>query len=180
MSVQWTAEDPDGEHEGDAVLVGVDGAEVPDPTGEAWWTLPQVTAEPNPGIKGLRAVCACGWRGEAVTGCVLKPGTDLVDVDGWEDAALVAHHDHVREVAGTRRQRALRQSMLAGVAEIATASELRAVDRLRLLVGVERGAGAWRGPLVAEARSQGSDWAEIGEALGTSKQAAQQRYGEKG
>jgi hypothetical protein len=177
MGVHWTREDPNYEHEGFAVLVGVDGAEVPNPDGVAWFTLPAVTAEPNPAVKGLRAVCGCGWRGEEITGPVLKPGTALVDVDAWEDAALIAHHGHVREVAGSAQLLAMRVHVIARVAEIATADNLRALDRLRLLVEVERKAGAWRGELISEARSQGAEWAEIGAALGTSKQAAQQRYG---
>jgi hypothetical protein len=179
VAVHWTKEDPAYEHEGTAVLIGADGNDVPNPRGVAWFTLPEVTAEPNPNVKGLQAVCGCGWQGAEITGPVLKPDTNLVDVDAWEDAALIAHHNHVREAAGTELQRKLSLATASAIVGIATAEGLRGIDRLRLLVEAERSAGSWRADAVAEARSQGSEWSEIGDALLTSKQAAQQRYGTK-
>lgn len=51
---------------------------------------------------------------------------------------------------------------------------VEAVEVLRVLEGVVQDAIAgW----VAAARAEGLSWAQIAPALGTSKQAAQQRYG---
>lgn len=179
MGVHWTTEDPDYEHEGYAVAVDAAGNEWPNPRGVTWSSLLDDGAAPA-GMVGLRAACdrhgERDWTGAAVLPFVLDDA-GRVDVETSEDAVLVHHHDHVRQVAGVAMVRDLRLAGLRAVAEVAGAEGLRAIDRLRVLVEVERDAGRRRADLVTAARAEGADWAEVGAALGTSKQAAQQRYG---
>lgn len=181
MGVYWTNEDPGYEHEGYAVAVDAAGAEWPNPKGNTWSSLLGADDVAPAGMVGLRAVCDCrgkerGWTSDVTVPFLFK-ASGQVDIDASEDAALALHHDHVRAVAGTATVRDLRLAGLRGVMEIARAEGVRAVDRLRVLVEVERDAGNRRGELVAAARAEGAEWSEIGAALGTSKQAAQQRYG---
>lgn len=179
MGVYWTAEDPDYEHEGYAVAVDAAGNELPNPRGVTWSSLLDNGAAPA-GMVGLRAVCdrhgERDWTGFAVLPFIVDDA-GRVDVEASEDAVLVHHHDHVRAIAGTAMVRDLRLAALRGVAEVAGAEGLRAIDRLRVLVEIERDAGRRRADLVTAARAEGADWSEVGGALGTSKQAAQQRYG---
>lgn len=180
MGVYWTAEDPDYDHEGYAVAVDADGNEWPNPKGYTWSSLLDNGAPPA-GMVGLRAACDCrgkrdGWA-SSVTLAFITDDAGRVDVETSEDAVLVHHHDHVRQVAGTAMVRDLRLQGMRGVMEIARADGVRAIDRLRVLVEVERDAGSRRAELVSAARAEGAEWAEVGAALGTSKQAAQQRYG---
>jgi hypothetical protein len=182
VGVFWTNEDPDYEHEGYAVAVDAAGEEWPNPRGNTWSSLLNLDNGTAPdGMVGLRAACDChvekrGWTSD-VTVPLIVDEAGRVDVEASEDVALVAHHDHVRQIAGTAMVRDLRLQGLRGVMEIARAEGVRAVDRLRVLVEVERDAGNRRVDLVKAARAEGAEWSEIGAALGTSKQAAQQRYG---
>ncbi|MGH9917926.1 MAG: hypothetical protein ACRD6W_03500 [Nitrososphaerales archaeon] len=50
------------------------------------------------------------------------------------------------------------------------------IERLRGLKSADEELGRWLVDAVAEARSKGCSWAEIGEALGVSRQAAWQLY----
>lgn len=51
--------------------------------------------------------------------------------------------------------------------------------RLDVVQSIIETAELWRAELVDQARTHGASWTEIGQHTGTSKQAAQQRYGKK-
>ena len=68
-----------------------------------------------------------------------------------------------------------RQTLASIAAEIDTEPDL--MNQLGLVRIVERAAEMVRKVIVQEARDEGITWQEIGDALGVTKQAAQQRYG---
>lgn len=76
--------------------------------------------------------------------------------------------------ATTARAAALGQ--LVQVAE-GVASRDDILDMMGAVRLVELFADQARHAIVTEARAEGRTWAEIGDALGTTRQAAQQRYG---
>lgn len=83
---------------------------------------------------------------------------------------MTARGDHTEFVAFARRilRAASRRMATADPADLAELVELRAeVD-----AAVSRA--------VASVHANGSSWAEIGSALGVTRQAAQQRYGRQG
>lgn len=76
--------------------------------------------------------------------------------------------------ATTARAAAL--DMLIGFAEgVANADDI--LDMIGSVRLVELAANQARQAIVDEARAEGRSWSEIGDALGTTRQAAQQRFG---
>jgi len=55
-----------------------------------------------------------------------------------------------------------------------TPNELPVIERLAALAEVRRTAHSWISVMVVEARKQGLSWQAIGDALGVTRQAAQQ------
>lgn len=77
--------------------------------------------------------------------------------------------------ATTARAAAL--DMLIGFAEgVANSDDI--LDMIGSVRLVELGAQQARQAIVREARAEGRTWEEIGDALGTTRQAAQQRFGD--
>jgi hypothetical protein len=175
VGVHWTDEDPDCRHEGYARAVGAHGRLVTPDGGAAWWTAYTDDAEPAD-VAGLCAYCACGWIGEAVTPLV-RDDAGRVLIDESEDAALIDHHRHVREVAGTARLRGMSDRVRSIVREVATTEELSALARLGLVALAQQTAAETTPSLVRQARAGGASWSQVGAALGITRQAAQQRYG---
>ncbi|MEE6257719.1 hypothetical protein [Plantactinospora sonchi] len=128
-------------------------------------TLSTAAAAPA-GTVGYRARCSCGWVG---TG----------DYPAAEEGRWMATHEwsgHVKPILaatppGWLLNRA--DSLRDNVAELATTWPLQA---LGILAEVER----WQRPLteraVLAAREAGLSWAEIGKALGISRQSAHERF----
>jgi hypothetical protein len=54
------------------------------------------------------------------------------------------------------------------------------LDRLRANAQLRRGAAELERELVASARREGATWQQIADALGMSRQSAQQRFGRRG
>jgi hypothetical protein len=127
-------------------------------------------AEPNTGPAfepvGHRAVCSCGWMGRSE----FPPSQE----GGW--AATSEWTQHMKPLwAATPPDWLLNRSdnLRESLAELAASWPLQA---LGVLAEVER----WQRPLteraVAAARAGGTSWAEIGAALGITKQSAHQRF----
>lgn len=93
-----------------------------------------------------RAACDCGWRGPIVETGV----ADIFLDEAPEDALMEAWEDHTDH--------------LASLAELSKSAKVIARETERI------------GVLVKAARNNGRSWSEIGNALGLTKQAAQQRW----
>lgn len=115
---------------------------------------------------GYRAGCSCGWLGSR--------DYPVADEGRW--LATAEWSGHIRPLLAVTppgwlltRSDTLRE----GVAELTTTWPLQA---LGILAQVER----WQRPLieqaVAQARATGLSWAEIGNALGISRQSAHERF----
>lgn len=61
--------------------------------------------------------------------------------------------------------------------ELAAHEDLTALDVVQLMRMIEETAANGKAWAVANARMSGETWADVGRMLGTSPQAAQQRYG---
>lgn len=115
---------------------------------------------------GYRAGCSCGWVGTR----------DYPAADEGRWMATSEWGGHIRPLlAATPPGWLLNRSdtLRDGVAELATTWPLQA---LGILAQVER----WQRPLieqaVIQARTTGLSWAEIGNALGISRQSAHERF----
>lgn len=176
MSVQWTKEDPEGLHQGFLVAVDAAGARWPgsDHTAE-WWSLFD-GPEPPEDMFGLRAVCSgCGWGSDYVA-AFARNDAGQVDIEATESAAYGPHRDHVRQAVALARFREVRREIRKLCEEIAYGPGLSEIDRVKLFTAVVQLGEEYRGAAVRFAKNDGASWPELGSALGTSKQAAQQRY----
>ncbi|WP_026184773.1 hypothetical protein [Salinispora vitiensis] len=115
---------------------------------------------------GYRAGCSCGWVGSR--------DYPVADEGRW--MATAEWGGHIRPLlAATPPGWLLNRSdtLRDGVAELTTTWPLQA---LGILAQVER----WQRPLieqaVTQARASGLSWAEIGNALGISRQSAHERF----
>ncbi len=175
MGVQWTKEDPEGRHQGFAVAVDAAGDTWPNPDHQEWWALFD-GSEPPEAMFGLRAMCeGCGWRSDLVA-AFTRNDAGQVDIDASEGAAFGPHHDHVRQVMGVAESRELRRETRKLLDEIAYGPGLSEIDRVKLFTNLLQLGEQYRTAAVRFARNDGANWVELGSALGTSKQAAQQRY----
>ncbi|GGM55995.1 hypothetical protein ACFFX1_07900 [Dactylosporangium sucinum] len=131
-------------------------------------TLSTDATEPA-GTVAYRARCTCGWVG----------GSDYPAADEGRWMVSSEWGAHMRPIwAATPPDWLLSRSdsLRDNVAELATTWPLQA---LGILAEVER----WQRPLidqaVAAARKAGLSWAEIGNALGISRQTAHERFRNK-
>ncbi|MFG2895056.1 hypothetical protein [Streptomyces sp. NPDC048248] len=187
----WVHDEPDDDlydHEGYPVAVLADGSE-PEPvqqtfslpgggTGSspnsAWWLYNG--QDDRPLAVAVRAACACGWR-SADTFPV--DFADHEGTDGWEaDTGPFAawRYEHIDALRGVAMPRALHEALrnveqlLQELSAERPMAVLAAVGRLEKLVGdVAPSAGA-------AARLDSQTWKAIGRALGTTRQAAYQRF----
>ncbi|WP_341721281.1 hypothetical protein QQG74_18850 [Micromonospora sp. FIMYZ51] len=144
--------------------------ELPGHAGSVVVRLPDgslVAAEDSAGVAvAVRARCSCGWNGSGE-----HPPGETGRMSATSD--WVAHMKPYWAAAPpawlVQRSDGLRDS----VAELATTWPLQA---LGVLAHVERWQQALLGQAVAEARTAGRSWAEIGAALGVSKQSAHERF----
>lgn len=128
-------------------------------------TLKTDAAAPADAV-GYRAGCSCGWVGSR--------DYPVADEGRW--MATAEWGGHLRPLlAATPPGWLLNRSdtLRDGVAELTTTWPLQA---LGILAQVER----WQRPLieqaVTQARATGLSWAEIGNALGISRQSAHERF----
>lgn len=101
---------------------------------------------PDADVAGHRAGCACGWRGRDWTDW---PGVAFLESDD-EDALMVEWRAHIRP------------SM--------------ALERAAEVVDTWRKAAAELDESIRDARTAGATWAEVGRAVGMSRQAAWERW----
>jgi hypothetical protein len=177
VSVQWTKEDPECKHEGILVAVDQDGATWPDSDRSEWWSLFDGPKAPE-GMFGLRAVCdgpGCGWRSDMVAALVIDEAGE-VEIDTSENAAYGPHHDHVRQVMGVAENREARREIRGLFEDIMYRPGLSEIDRVGLFTRVVQLGEEYRSTAVWAAKNAGATWVDLGAALETSKQAAQQRY----
>ena len=127
----------------------------------------RTAGEQPAGTTGYRAVCSCGWVGAAD-----YPAADegrWMATSEWGSAHMMPLWAATPPGWLLSRSDTLRDN----VAELATTWPLQA---LGILAEVER----WQKPLieraVVAARDAGLSWAEIGTALGISKQSAHERF----
>jgi hypothetical protein len=169
----------DNEHEGWAAAVAPDGRlsasssaagmHLQGITGR-WPQDPQLDdyeIVPDKEIIGWRGACDCGWRGEL-----------------WERVSSPADSDH------SRRRDYLAPEEFAdasGDVEDAIHEEWRAhIAPSEAVLGVEaaarehRQAGTRLDKTVAAARAAGASWADIGKAVGISRQSAHERWSTSG
>ncbi|RZU36688.1 hypothetical protein EV284_4188 [Streptomyces sp. BK022] len=179
----------DGRHEGYAVAVLADGRDAiaednPASGNSAWWCFDGKDGRPL--AVGVRAGCDCyavndsrvltTWRGSTVYPVVFGdweategPGKEGSPYAEWENvhvapAERAAVPDDVTELLAEVRER------LAVLAEERPLAALAAVARLEAVTGAAGIIAA------AAAQQRGSSWTDIGKAVGTTKQAAHQRF----
>jgi len=126
---------------------------------------------------GHVAACDCGWRGEKEY--PPTPAGDDAAIEEWKER-------HMRPLIPSLTRKAARQEASLVVAAFERAAldglehepepikPLASVAALSRLVSVAEFALE---VAVSEARRTGATWSALGDALGTSKQAAQQRFG---
>lgn len=187
----WVHDVPEDDlydHEGYAVAVLADGSE-PEPiqqqfslpgggTGtspnSAWWLYNGQDGRPL--AAGVKAGCACGWRS---TETFPVDFDDHEATDGYEfnDGPFAAwSYEHIASLLGTAMPRDLSDALdtvarlVRQLADERPLVALTAVGRMEKLV-------AQHAPTAgAAARTKGEAWSAIGRALGTTRQAAYQRF----
>lgn len=168
----------DGSHEGWAACVAPDGRLSGTSTGQGMLVpgitgsyprgamMPDHEVVPDAAMVGWRGACSCGWRGLPWTR-VASPAEanaslrrDYVSPDGFADAS-----PHVEE--------AIHDEWLAHVAPVEATAGVAAAAREYAQAGrrLEKS--------VAAARTSGATWAEIGKAVGITRQTAHERWSSK-
>ena len=95
----------------------------------------------------------------------------------WElGAALADHSVPVDDRDGVAVAQFLRMAADAWAAAKTDEAADRALERVRFLRLLERGAGVALRDAVADARGSGASWAGVGWALNTSRQSAYERF----
>ncbi|MGW3308280.1 hypothetical protein ACWDG9_17030 [Streptomyces sp. NPDC001073] len=183
-------ETDDGLHEGRLVAVLADGrdataADNPHGTNTSWWLFDG--AEGRPRAVGVRAACDCydetfsgpvrTWRGTTVHPVDFDDeeraeGTDGEEVSGPYAEWWTAHvaPDQAATVPGEVAE------LLAAVrTRLAALAGERPLAALTAVAKLEATAAAAAVTAAAAAQDRGGSWADIGTALGVSRQAAHQR-----
>ncbi|MFK8851133.1 hypothetical protein [Streptomyces sp. Ac-502] len=184
----WVHDDYNSDHEGHVVAVLPDGTSAPADVwedGEAadardltWaWSLKYDGADGRPRAAGIRTVCACGWEGP-------RRPADPTDPEAAE-AGLYEQWLHHAEVALSRTlpeeiQRLVNELEEAVTGFCAAPTEGRPEDS-RPLVALyaatllRQDSERWQ-QLAVQAAKKDYSWEEIARPLGTSKQAAWERF----
>ncbi|MER6151327.1 hypothetical protein [Streptomyces hirsutus] len=184
----WVAED--GRHAGYAVAVLADGRDAtaednPGSGNPAWWCFDGQDGRP-PAV-GVRAGCDCyaangsrvvkTWRGSTVHPVVLGdqeategPGEQGSPYAEWENTHVTpaAVPGDVTALLAEVRER------LTALAEQRPLAALTAVARLEATAAAAAAAAGISA--AAAAQQRGSSWTDIDKAVGTTKQAAHQRF----
>lgn len=134
------------------------------PDGTLTGTFTAATAD----FRAYRPQCSCGWVGQA----------DYSPTEGGEDEALGEwERDHARPLLARQVPADLAADLSdvrRRLTELAEERPLAALEQARQLA---KWADSLGERAVGRARAHGAGWNEIGQAAGTSTQAAQQRYG---
>lgn len=186
----WVHESPEDdlyEHEGYAVAVLADGSEpepvqvpIPDRPGvstdnSAWWLY--TGEDGRPLATGVKAGCACGWRSTEVFPLDFE---DHEATDGFEfnDGPFGAwSYGHIASLLDTAMPRELREALATVAEQLREQARLRPLVALAAIGQLEKLVGDQAPTAATTARRDGQTWDAIGRALGTSRQAAYQRFG---
>lgn len=174
------------DHEGYTVAVLADGSE-PEPlrfpvpgregitTKNSRWDLYNGT-DGRPLAAAVRAACECGWR---------SVDTFPVDFDddegteGWEDNTgpfAAWQSEHIEALLGTAMPTELREALATVSKQLREHAMHRPLVALAAIGQLEKLVGDQAPTAGAAARKDGQTWQAIGKALGTSRQAAYQRF----
>jgi hypothetical protein len=174
------------EHEGYPVAVLADGSEpeklqfpVPGREGVttgngAWWLY--TGEEGRPLAVAVRGGCACGWRSEDTFPVDFD---DHETTDGYEynDGPFGAwQFEHIASLLGTAMPRELREALATVARLVREQSVARPMVALAAIGQLEKLVGDVAPTAGAGARNSGEKWTVIGRALGTTRQAAYQRF----
>lgn len=142
----------------------------------AWWLYDGKSGGPR--AVAVRAACACGWRSPEMFPIDF---TDRGRTEGWaehNDGPASAWTHHINSLLGTTVPPEVAETiatlrwLLTGLAEsrplaaITASTEVETVAATILKIAVT----------TARARPESSSWETIGQALGTSRQGAHQRF----
>ncbi|MEU0023539.1 hypothetical protein ABZ173_38580 [Streptomyces rochei] len=174
------------DHEGYAVAVLADGSE-PEPiqvpvTGRdgitspnsAWWLY--TGKDGRPLAAGVKAACACGWRAKEVHPIYFDDheateGIEYNDGPYWNWA-----REHIASLLGTAMPTELREALATVAEQVREHAMLRPLVALAAIGQLEKLVGDVAPTAGAGARNDGQTWTAIGRALGTTRQAAYQRF----
>ncbi|RSS67357.1 hypothetical protein [Streptomyces sp. WAC06128] len=185
----WVHEDPDADlydHEGYAVAVLADGSEpepiqvpIPDRDGitspnSAWWLYNGQDGRPL--AAGVKAGCACGWRSKETFPVDFEDHEATEGFEFNEGPFAAWSYEHIGSLLGT----AMPPELLAALDTVKAYVEQLVTERplaaLTALTRMESLAAAHSPTAGAAARSKGATWDAVGKAVGTTRQAAFQRF----
>ncbi|MDP5317409.1 hypothetical protein [Streptomyces poriferorum] len=183
----WVTED--GLHEGYAVAVLADGrdataADNPVSGNTAWWCFDGQDGRPL--AVGVRAGCDCyaaassrvarTWRGDTVHPVVFGDDEATEGFTGPSGPYAEWENTHIAPADSATVPGDV-TALLAEMRERLTAlAEERPLAALTAVAQLEATAAAGGIRAAATAQQRGSSWTDIGKAVGTSKQAAHQRF----
>ncbi|MGW1008218.1 hypothetical protein [Streptomyces sp. F11] len=174
------------DHEGYTVAVLADGSEpeplqfpVPGREGATFkngrWDLYDGT-EGRPLATAVRAACECGWRS---TDTFPVDFDDDEGTEGWETNTgpfAAWQSEHIEVLLGTAMPTELREAIATVAKQVREHARLRPLVALAAIGQLEKLVGDVAPTAGAAARIDGQTWTTIGKALGTTRQAAFQRF----
>ncbi|WP_328911839.1 MULTISPECIES: hypothetical protein [unclassified Streptomyces] len=165
--------DESGRHEGYLVAVLADGGEpAPEPGArKPWWSY---NGADGPRAIGVKGACVCGWRGAEAH--PIHRGDDEA-TEGYEapTGPYADWDEHVTLTEGLVPYD-VEQMLAALERRIAELSERRPLTALRVASRIEKAAPGYSLGAVRAARSGLVSWEAVGQAFGTSRQAAHERF----
>ncbi|WP_030200738.1 hypothetical protein [Streptomyces sp. NRRL S-87] len=184
----WHSDDMPEGHEGYVVAVLADGAEPPpvrtartvadgkEYLGEntAWWLYDG--REGRPRAFAVKAGCQCGWRSADMFPVDFE---DWEATDGFEagDGPWAAWEaDHVGRLVGGQIPADVADAIEQLRVQLAALADSRPLAAVAAAARVEKLGTARLQQAVTAAVRDGSSWTAIGEATGTTRQAAHQRF----
>ncbi|MFE7752121.1 hypothetical protein [Streptomyces sp. NPDC057428] len=183
----WVTED--GLHEGYAVAVLADGRDAtaedsPGSSNSAWWCFDGRDGRPL--AVGVRAGCDCyaadssrvvrTWRGSTVHPVVLGDDEATEGFDRQNGPYAEWENTHVAPAADTAVPGDVTALLTEMRERLAALAGERPLAALTAVAQLEAAAAAASISAAAAAQQRGSSWTDIGKAVGTSKQAAHQRF----
>lgn len=171
-------------HEGYVVAVLADGSE-PEPvqvklsngltTGNTGWWLYDGTQD-RPLATAVKAGCECGWRSTETFPIDFE---DQETTEGFEfnDGPFGAwSYEHIASLLGTAMPRELSDALDTVAKHVKQLAVERPLVVLATVARMEALVAAYAPPAGATARAKDVTWDRIGKVLGTTRQAAYQRF----
>lgn len=174
----WQAEQFGTDHEGYAVAVMGDGTEPASIKGNsAWWLYDGQDGRPR--AVAVRAGCACGWRSSEMFPIDVKDHDGTEGFEYGSDAPFpygAWERQHIAPLLGTTVPDDLTDAIATVRRLLAGLTTSRPLAAAAAAAEVEKLGSAALQRAVTAARDSGGSWEDIGQALGTSRQAAHQRF----